>query len=189
MSAKIVLCAVFVLVGAARAQNSGRVRAELSNSLGMKATSLTPNSDLREYAALFRAEEKPEAKARLDRLDRAKLSPGDLRELSEAYVLLGYFDAGASAGRALQDREPSGTQGLKLAAFAKLKEKDYAASAALAEEALKINPDDRDAAGLLHSAKGRGGASASASTRGVSGHAPPSPAAQDRWARLSDEAE
>lgn len=176
MRMSFVLCAVIFLAVAARAQDSGPVRAELSAALEGRAAALAPNAELRDYAALFPLDERPKAKARLDGLDRSKLSAADLRELSEAYVLLGYFDAGASVGRTFQDRDPSGTEGLKLAAVAKLEAKDYAGAAALAQEALMLNPRDKDAAGLLYTARGRG--AASDSSPAGSNQAPPPPSEQ-----------
>lgn len=156
------LCALILAAVASRAQAPSRVRAELVAALDGKAAALSSQAPLREVAALFLTKEKAEARTRLDGLDRAHLSPAELRELSEAYVLLGYFDAGAQAGRALQEREPLATHGFKLAAAARLEEKDYAGAVEAAQEALKIDPQDRDAAALLHVALGRTRASRSA---------------------------
>ncbi|MEQ1919732.1 MAG: hypothetical protein ABL955_11080 [Elusimicrobiota bacterium] len=153
------------------------MRTELAAALEGRAAALPPKAGLREYAALFRADDKPKAKARLDGLDRAKLSSANLRELSEAYVLLGYFEAGAALGKTLQDRDPTGTQGLKLAAWAKIEGKDYAGAVALAQEALRINPNDKDAAALLYSAKGRAASTGSAPAPVNS--PPQSPASQE----------
>lgn len=95
------------------------------------------------------------AKKKLDQLERDALSPNDLAELSRAYVLLGFPGPGADAGLSLQQREPKRTEGLDLAAYAKIQQQDYSSAVALAKEALKIDPGDRDAMTAYRFADGR----------------------------------
>lgn len=96
------------------------------------------------------------ARVGLDALDRGSLTDAELADLSRAYVHLGAAEPGVRAGLTLQERDPKGTQGLVLAASAKLEQRDFAASASLAEQALKINPSDLDARAVLEISKGRG---------------------------------
>jgi len=131
------------------------VRDAVFEALGPHAEAV---GDAPSYAALVGAmtpEIRPGTLVKLDALDRDALSPSALTDLSRVYILLGKTDSAAQVGLALQGKTPKGTQGLVIAAHAKLQEGDYAASVGFAEQALKLNPGDRDALSVLHSAKGR----------------------------------
>lgn len=132
------------------------VRQSLIAALGPKADGVGPEFSLRALVEGMTPEMRSDAREKLDALDKAVLPSSALTDLSHAYALLGAHGSAAKAGMTLQEREPKGTQGLVLAASAKLDQGDYVTSAALAEQALKINPGDKNARYFYETAKGRG---------------------------------
>ncbi|MEQ1918596.1 MAG: hypothetical protein ABL955_05305, partial [Elusimicrobiota bacterium] len=141
--AALILAPTVVSARAAEAPaRPSAVRQALVDTLGAGADAAGKKPSFGALVNAMSPELRAAARARLDALDRESLSPAALTDLSKVYVLLGAHD-------------PKGTRGLVLAADAKLAQKDYAASAALAEQALKINPSDFDARRALETARGR----------------------------------
>lgn len=156
------LAAMTFLAAVSSAQNvvtpagDSAVRRVLMEARGSDTVAKGSNPSLQELIDPMPPEARSAARVGLDALDRGSLADAELADLSRAYVHLGAVEPGARAGLALQERDPKGTQGLVLAASAKLVQRDFAASAALAEQALKIDPGDLDARSVLEVSKGRG---------------------------------
>ena len=131
------------------------VRQVLIDALGPKAAEVGKTPTFAALVAAMTPEVRADAKTKLDSLGRAPLTTSVLTDLSKVYTLLGSHSSAAQAGLTLQEREPKATKGLILAANAKLAEGNYAESAMLANEALKINPKDRDALAAWNTAKDR----------------------------------
>lgn len=153
--AAIILAATVVSARAEPPVRPSPVRQALIEALGPGAAVTGNEPSFPSIIEAMPPEARIDARIRLDALDREVLSEEALTDLSRVYTLLGAHDPATQAGLALQSRNPKGTQGLVLAASAKLEEKDYASSVTLAEQALKINPKDLDAQSVLQSAKGR----------------------------------
>lgn len=131
------------------------VRQALVESLGPGTLASDKSTPFESLVSAMTPEMRATAKTKLDAIDRAPLSTAALEDLSKAYSLLGSHGSAAEAGLALQSRDPKNTKGLVLASSAKLDEGDYAGSVALAEQALKLDPNDAAARAVWHTAKGR----------------------------------
>lgn len=111
--------------------------------------------ELKDLTRIMSPEQSAGARARLRELESGAVTPAELEQIAEGYLLLASSEDTARIASRLLEENPGNPKAYHLTSEAQSNLRNYPAAAEAAKAALKINPNDRVALAHWMSTKGR----------------------------------